>query len=212
LFCTREHRGDNFSPRMPCQWYVRGGGEGKGRILIGQSVPPTPFGMAFWRLKLSPLYNSAPRQIPIWNPARSKALLNSNLESGKEPHVLRMAPWVSRYQHWAFHIGSENWFSIQYVNKHTPHRTDLSNDIKNHMYKSHETIPLSKKHNNYCATMPIKMMWLVEISRQEDNAVIRDLFPLVHRGYWQQCSTADPSVVAVVVLCCWKIRRELIEI
>jgi hypothetical protein len=40
---------------MPCQWYVRGGGEGKRRILIGQSVPPTPFGMAFGRLKLSPL-------------------------------------------------------------------------------------------------------------------------------------------------------------
>jgi hypothetical protein len=36
---------------MPCQWYVRGGGEGKWRILIGQSVPPTPFGMAFGRLK-----------------------------------------------------------------------------------------------------------------------------------------------------------------
>jgi hypothetical protein len=47
-------RGDNFSPRMPCQWFVRGGGEGKRRILIGQSVPPTPFGMAFGRLKLSP--------------------------------------------------------------------------------------------------------------------------------------------------------------
>jgi hypothetical protein len=47
-------RGDIFSPRMPCQWYVRGGGEGKRRILIGQSVPPTPFGMAFGRLKLSP--------------------------------------------------------------------------------------------------------------------------------------------------------------
>jgi hypothetical protein len=40
---------------MPCQWYVRGGGEGMRRILIGQSVPPTPFGMAFGRLKLSPL-------------------------------------------------------------------------------------------------------------------------------------------------------------
>jgi hypothetical protein len=40
---------------MPCQWYVRGGGEGKRRILIGQSVPPTPFGMAFGRLKLPPL-------------------------------------------------------------------------------------------------------------------------------------------------------------
>jgi hypothetical protein len=47
-------RGDNFSPRMPCQWYVRGGREGKRRILIGQSVPPTPFGMAVGRLKLSP--------------------------------------------------------------------------------------------------------------------------------------------------------------
>jgi hypothetical protein len=46
--------GDNFSPIMPCQWYVRGGGEGKRQILIGQSVPPTPFGMAFGRLKLSP--------------------------------------------------------------------------------------------------------------------------------------------------------------
>jgi hypothetical protein len=49
---------DNFSPRMPCQWYVRGGGEGNRRILVG---PPTPFGMAFGRLKLSPqdsiLYN-----------------------------------------------------------------------------------------------------------------------------------------------------------
>jgi hypothetical protein len=31
-------------------------GEGKRRILIGQSVPPTPFGMAFGRLKLSPLF------------------------------------------------------------------------------------------------------------------------------------------------------------
>jgi hypothetical protein len=46
--------GDNFSPRMPCQGYVRGGGEGKRRILIGPSVPPTPFGMTFGRLKLSP--------------------------------------------------------------------------------------------------------------------------------------------------------------
>jgi hypothetical protein len=27
--------GDNFSPRMPCQWYLRRGGEGKRRILIG---------------------------------------------------------------------------------------------------------------------------------------------------------------------------------
>jgi hypothetical protein len=52
----RGTRGDNFSPGMPCQWYVRGSGEGKRRILIGQSVPPTPFGMAFGRLKLSPLY------------------------------------------------------------------------------------------------------------------------------------------------------------
>jgi hypothetical protein len=51
--------GDNFSPQMPCQWYVRGGGEGKRRILIGQSAPPTPFGMAFGRLKLSPLYGRA---------------------------------------------------------------------------------------------------------------------------------------------------------
>jgi hypothetical protein len=29
-----------------------------------------------------------------------------------------------------------------------------------------------------------KMMWLVEIIRQEDNAVmIPDIFPLLHRGY-----------------------------
>jgi hypothetical protein len=36
------HWGDNFSPRVPCQWHVSGagGGEGKRRILIGQSVPP----------------------------------------------------------------------------------------------------------------------------------------------------------------------------
>jgi hypothetical protein len=44
---------------MPCQWYVRGGGEGNRRILIGQSVPPTPFGMPFGRHKLSHLYNVA---------------------------------------------------------------------------------------------------------------------------------------------------------
>jgi hypothetical protein len=50
-------RGDNFSPRMPCQWHVRGGGEGKRRILIGQSVPHTPFGMAFGSLKLSPQFS-----------------------------------------------------------------------------------------------------------------------------------------------------------
>jgi hypothetical protein len=31
-----------------------GGGEGKRRILIDQSILPTPFGMAFGRLKLSP--------------------------------------------------------------------------------------------------------------------------------------------------------------
>jgi hypothetical protein len=35
---------------MPCEWYVRGGGEGMRRILIGQSVPPTPFGMTFGSL------------------------------------------------------------------------------------------------------------------------------------------------------------------
>jgi hypothetical protein len=35
--------------------YVRGGGEVKRRILIGQSIPPTPSGMPFGRLKLSPL-------------------------------------------------------------------------------------------------------------------------------------------------------------
>jgi hypothetical protein len=35
-----ESWGDNFSPRMPCQWYVRGGGEGKRRILIGPFPSP----------------------------------------------------------------------------------------------------------------------------------------------------------------------------
>jgi hypothetical protein len=49
----QQTKGDNFSPRMPCQWYVRGGEEGKRRILIGQTVSPTPFGMAFGRIKLS---------------------------------------------------------------------------------------------------------------------------------------------------------------
>jgi hypothetical protein len=43
---------------MLCQWYVRGGGEGKRRILIGQSVPPTPFGMAFGSLKVVTSGNS----------------------------------------------------------------------------------------------------------------------------------------------------------
>jgi hypothetical protein len=42
-------------PMVPVR-YVRGGGESKRRILIGQSVPPTPFEMAFGRLKLSPLF------------------------------------------------------------------------------------------------------------------------------------------------------------
>jgi hypothetical protein len=54
LLTAFRSRGDNFSPRMLCQWYVRGGGEGKQRILIGQSAPPAPLGMAFGRLKLSP--------------------------------------------------------------------------------------------------------------------------------------------------------------
>jgi hypothetical protein len=70
---TVANRGDNFSPRMPCQWYVRGGGEGKRRILIGQFVPPTPFGMAFgdvlschlWFVKL--LTNHNCNLIPYYN-------------------------------------------------------------------------------------------------------------------------------------------------
>jgi hypothetical protein len=40
VVCKSHYWGDNFSPRMPCQWYVGGGGKGKRRILIGQSVPP----------------------------------------------------------------------------------------------------------------------------------------------------------------------------
>jgi hypothetical protein len=65
LWLEPMNRGDNFCPRGSCQWYVRGGGEGKRRILIGQSVPPTPFGMAFGRRKLSP---QAPRSLlpVIW--------------------------------------------------------------------------------------------------------------------------------------------------
>jgi hypothetical protein len=41
---------------MPCQWYVREGGEGKRRILIGQSAS---IRMAFGRLKLSSLVHAA---------------------------------------------------------------------------------------------------------------------------------------------------------
>jgi hypothetical protein len=52
-----------------------------------------------WFLKDSILLNkngshiqlySAPRRIPIWNTARSKVRINSNLESGKERYVLRI--------------------------------------------------------------------------------------------------------------------------
>jgi hypothetical protein len=56
---------------MPCQWYVRGGGEGKQRIVIGQSVPPTPFGMAFGRLKLSPLFFAEMRYNVLYRAKRS---------------------------------------------------------------------------------------------------------------------------------------------
>jgi hypothetical protein len=67
-WCIWHSWGDNFSPRMSCKWYVRGGGEGKRRILIGQSVPPIPFGMTFGRLKLSPLssYKESIRVL-LWN-------------------------------------------------------------------------------------------------------------------------------------------------
>jgi hypothetical protein len=77
------NRGDNFSPRMPCQWYVRGGGEGKQRILIGQSVLPTPFELAFGRLKLSPqvssscLWCKAWPYILIWKAWKSCSILGS---------------------------------------------------------------------------------------------------------------------------------------
>jgi hypothetical protein len=43
-------RGDNFSPRMPCQWYLRQSERGWGgyRDDSDWSVrSPTPFGMAF---------------------------------------------------------------------------------------------------------------------------------------------------------------------
>jgi hypothetical protein len=49
-------RGDVLCGDVLYVRHVRGGEKGKRRILIGQSVPPTPFGMAFGRLKLSPLY------------------------------------------------------------------------------------------------------------------------------------------------------------
>jgi hypothetical protein len=62
-----------------CHVNVRGGGEGKRRILIGQSVPPTPFGMAFGRLKLSPRY-SVPRALASLE-YRSPSLLEPVLES-----------------------------------------------------------------------------------------------------------------------------------
>jgi hypothetical protein len=41
-----------------------GGGEGKQRILIGQSVPPTPIGMAFGRLKLWALSKKTISRLP----------------------------------------------------------------------------------------------------------------------------------------------------
>jgi hypothetical protein len=45
------NRGDNFSPRLPSQWYVRGGGEGteiKKDADSDWSVrPPTSIGMTF---------------------------------------------------------------------------------------------------------------------------------------------------------------------
>jgi hypothetical protein len=49
-------KGQLQSPNAMSMVCERGWGEGKRRILIGQSVPPTPFGMAFGRLKLSPQY------------------------------------------------------------------------------------------------------------------------------------------------------------
>jgi hypothetical protein len=52
-----EIRGDNFIPRMPCQWHVRGGEEGTEMANAvdsdwSVSPPPTPIGMEFGRLKL----------------------------------------------------------------------------------------------------------------------------------------------------------------
>jgi hypothetical protein len=47
---------------MVCE---RGGGEGKRRILVGQSVPPPPFGMAFGRLKLSTEFVFEISPIPV---------------------------------------------------------------------------------------------------------------------------------------------------
>jgi hypothetical protein len=41
----------------------------------------------------------------------------------------------------------------------------------------------TNSNGTQCSATPKKMMRLVEISRQETNAVIQDLFPLVHRGY-----------------------------
>jgi hypothetical protein len=78
---------------MPCQWYVRGGGEGKRRILIGQSVLPIPFGMTFGRLKLSPLnasqmqYIVSPDQrcICIMDPLKGPSLQISSCSSLHRP-------------------------------------------------------------------------------------------------------------------------------
>jgi hypothetical protein len=57
------------------------GGEGKRRILIGQSFPPTPIGMAFGRLKLSPL-----------DPGYKLELT--------ENWIMQAGPWIPHWAHW----------------------------------------------------------------------------------------------------------------
>jgi hypothetical protein len=50
--------------------------------------------------------------------------------------------------------------------------------------KSIKNISSLSFFSDKCSATPRKMMWLVEIIRQEDNAVmIPDIFPLLHRGY-----------------------------
>jgi hypothetical protein len=51
-------------------------------------------------------------------------------------------------------------------------------------FSRNSTVVIGCKTFDACSAMPPKMMWLVEIIRQEVNAVvIPDIFPLLHRGY-----------------------------
>jgi hypothetical protein len=53
---------------------------GKQRTLIGQAVPPTPFGVAFGRIKLSPQVLAAATSGPVL-PTSSKGFLPDQLKN-----------------------------------------------------------------------------------------------------------------------------------